>query len=42
MPAQIIAALDDEDIRSLFAYLQSLPPVKNRVPAPIDPQEENR
>jgi cytochrome c553 len=42
MPAQIIAALDDEDIRSLFAYLQSLPPVKNRVPAPIDPPEETR
>jgi cytochrome c553 len=39
MPVQIIAALNDEDIRSLFAYLQSLPPVKNRVPAPVDPPE---
>jgi mono/diheme cytochrome c family protein len=39
MPAVILAALDDEDIRSVFAYLQSLPPVHNRVPAPIDPPE---
>jgi len=39
MPYPIIGALGDEDIRSLFAYLQSLPPVKNRVPQPIDPPE---
>jgi mono/diheme cytochrome c family protein len=39
MPAQIIAALEDEDIKSLFAYLQSLPPVKNKVPAPIEPTD---
>jgi mono/diheme cytochrome c family protein len=39
MPAQILAALDDEEIRSVFAYLQSLAPVKNRVPAPVDPPE---
>jgi cytochrome c553 len=37
MPAQILAALEDEDIKSLFAYLQSLAPVKNKVPAPIEP-----
>lgn len=39
MPYPVVANLTDEDIRSLFAYLQSLPPVKNRVPAPIDPAE---
>jgi cytochrome c553 len=39
MPFPIIAALSDEDMRSLFAYLQSLPPVRNRVPQPIDPPE---
>jgi hypothetical protein len=39
MPYPIVAALGDEDMRSLFAYLQSLPPVKNRVPQPIDPPE---
>jgi len=37
MPYFIIGALNDEDIKSLFAYLQSLAPVKNRVPAPADP-----
>jgi cytochrome c553 len=42
MPYQILAALDEEDIKSVFAYLQSLPPVKNRVPAPVDPTEEKR
>src|SRR5829696_7188880 len=42
MPVQILAALTDEDIKSLFAYLQSLAPVKNRVPAPIDPAEEKK
>src|SRR3954466_15938389 len=35
MPIQILAALEDEDIKSVFAYLQSLAPVKNKVPAPI-------
>ena len=42
MPYQIIGALNDEDIRDLFAYLQSLPPVRNRVPQPIDPPESQR
>jgi Cytochrome c len=42
MPAQIIAALPDEEIKALFAYLQSLKPVRNRVPAPIDPEESHR
>jgi cytochrome c len=39
MPYPMIASLSDEDIRSLFAYLQSLPPVRNRVPQPIDPPD---
>ena len=39
MPFQMIGALTDDDLKSLFAYLQSLPPVKNRVPQPIDPPE---
>ena len=32
-----LAALTDSDIRALFAYLQSLPPIKNRTPQPIEP-----
>jgi hypothetical protein len=39
MPFPMIASLNDEDIRALFAYLQSLPPVRNRVPQPVDPPE---
>lgn len=37
MPYWMLGNLEDEDLKSIFAYLQSLPPVKNRVPAPIDP-----
>ncbi len=39
MPVENLAALSDSDIRDLFAYLQSLPPIRNRVPQPIDPPE---
>lgn len=39
MPVKMIGQLNDEDLKSLFAYLQSLAPVKNRVPQPIDPPE---
>jgi hypothetical protein len=42
MPINILNALGDEDLRSIFAYLQSLPPVKNRVPAPGEPAEEKK
>lgn len=42
MPYRMIASLDDDDLRAIFAYLQSLKPVKNRVPAPIDPPEAGR
>jgi hypothetical protein len=39
MPYPMIANLTDDDMRALFAYLQSLPPVRNRVPQPVDPPE---
>jgi mono/diheme cytochrome c family protein len=39
MPYQNVGAMTDDDIKALFAYLQSLPPVRNEVPAPIDPPE---
>jgi mono/diheme cytochrome c family protein len=39
MPYFNLQKLTDEDIKSVFAYLQSLPPISNRVPAPIDPEE---
>ncbi|MGE0451191.1 MAG: cytochrome c [Vicinamibacterales bacterium] len=40
MPYQYVSSLSDEDLRAVFAYLRSLPPVHNKVPAPIDPAEE--
>ncbi len=39
MPVQIVAELNDRDIHDMFAYLKSLKPVSNRVPAPVDPPE---
>jgi mono/diheme cytochrome c family protein len=40
MPVQNLAALTDSDIRALFAYLQSLPAIKNRTPQPVEPTEQ--
>jgi mono/diheme cytochrome c family protein len=39
MPWQFISKLTDDDLKSVFAYLQSLPAVNNRVPAPLSPPE---
>jgi hypothetical protein len=39
MPIQNLANLSDEDIRALFAYLQTIKPIRNRVPQPIDPPD---
>ena len=39
MPYAVYANLVDEELKALWAYLQSLAPVKNRVPQPIDPPE---
>ncbi len=37
MPWQAFAQVNDEDLKAIFAYLQSLPPVHNKVPDPIPP-----
>lgn len=39
MPWPNYRNLKDEDIQAIFAYLKTLPPVKNVVPAPIPPTE---
>ena len=39
MPWSQINKMTDDDLRAVFAYLQSLPPLRNRVPEPIDPVE---
>jgi hypothetical protein len=41
MPWPMIGSLDDEDLKAIFAYLQSLPPVKNKVPQPVEPKAGN-
>jgi mono/diheme cytochrome c family protein len=42
MPYFAVNKLNDEDLRAVFAYLQSLKPIRNRVPDPVDPPEEGR
>ncbi len=37
MPANWIGQATDEDLKAIFAYLRSIPPIKNRVPQPIEP-----
>lgn len=39
MPWQNIRLASDDDLRAIFAYLQSIPAVSNRVPQPLDPQQ---
>ena len=39
MPWYYIANYSDEDLKAIFTYLQALPPVKNKVPAPVAPQD---
>ena len=42
MPVKMIGKATDEDLKSIFAYLQSVPPVKNKVPAPVDPVDGSK
>jgi cytochrome c553 len=42
MPVQNLKALSDSDIRALFAYLQSIPAIKNRIPDPIEAPETTK
>ncbi len=37
MPVEFYGNFTDEDLKSIYWYLQSVPPVKNRVPQPIPP-----
>jgi len=38
MPWQGLGKLSDDDLKAMFAYLQSLKPVQNKVPDPIPPK----
>jgi hypothetical protein len=38
MPIPVYQNFTDEDLGAIFAYLRTIPPVKNRVPEPIPPR----
>lgn len=38
MPWQNLNSLNDQDLRSVYAYLKSIKPIANRVPAPVAPR----
>jgi hypothetical protein len=40
MPWQEIGKMTDEDLKAIFAYLRSLPPINNAIPEPIPPSQE--
>jgi mono/diheme cytochrome c family protein len=37
MPWEDLGHVSDDDLKAIFAYLKSLPPVKNKVPEPMAP-----
>lgn len=39
MPWPFVAKMTDDDLKAVFAYLHSLPPVNNKVPAPVSPPD---
>lgn len=39
MPWFNFTALKDQDVKAIFAYLKSIPPVQNVVPAPVAPED---
>jgi hypothetical protein len=38
MPWQDIGKMTDDDLKAIFAYLKSLPPIENKVPEALPPQ----
>lgn len=37
MPWNWLGKMNDEDLKAIFAYLKSIPPIKNQVPDPVPP-----
>ena len=42
MPWFNYSKMSDEDLRAVFAYLKSIPPIRNRVPEPLPPAPTSR
>jgi Cytochrome c len=39
MPWEEVGQASDDDLKAIFAYLKALPPINNKVPAPVPPNE---
>lgn len=39
MPWRMIGKMPDDDLKAIFEYLQSVPPIDNEVPAPLPPSQ---
>jgi len=39
MPWQYVRELPDSDLKAVWAYLRSIPPIKNVVPQPVAPAD---
>ena len=37
MPWQDLSQLTDDDLKAIFTYLRSIPPIRNHVPEPVPP-----
>jgi hypothetical protein len=37
MPWQNLAALNDDDLKAIYAYLRTIPAIRNEVPTPVSP-----
>jgi hypothetical protein len=40
MPWQEIGKMTDDDLKAIFAYLMSLPPIDNEIPVPLPPSQQ--
>jgi mono/diheme cytochrome c family protein len=39
MPWEAVGKMSDDDLKAMLAYLKSVPPIKNRVPGPVPPDQ---
>jgi hypothetical protein len=39
MPIPVYSQMTDDDLKAVFAYLKSLPPLRNKVPEPVAPAQ---
>jgi hypothetical protein len=39
MPIQVYRNFTDADLEAIYAFLRTIPPIRNRVPEPLPPAE---